>query len=78
MKNKNLKNTLNGTMVLAVALLVGCSPQFSEPKINDIKYRKHEYIVFRVDGQYGQTYVHDPDCSCYNITNKSHESNKRK
>lgn len=64
----NTKTTLKIATALAVAcsaLLAGCSPRYETPEIHDVKYRNHQYIVFRVEGNYGQTYVHDPDCECH-------------
>lgn len=57
---------LTTILFVASALLVGCEkPQnYQTPLTYDVKYRGHNYIVFRVSQNFGQSYVHDPDCQC--------------
>ena len=53
--------------VLCIALLAGCGekPQnYQRSLVYDVDYRGHHYLVFRVDENFGQTFVHDPDCKC--------------
>lgn len=52
--------------LISYALLsVGEKPgNYQRPLVYDVCYRSHNYLVFRVDGNVGQTYVHDPDCPC--------------
>lgn len=33
--------------------------------ISETDYKGHHYIIFREKLNYGQTYVHDPDCPCH-------------
>ena len=53
--------------VIGCILLSSCSgAQYDNPTIREYTYKGHNYLIFTVDGNYGQTYVHDPDCPCHN------------
>ena len=55
------------TAVMAMFLFSGCGDaDYSRPTTRKVTVEGHDWIVFRVDGNYGQTYVHDPDCRCRN------------
>jgi len=36
----------------------------AETHITKTIYNNHSYLIFKIDGQFGQTFVHDPDCLC--------------
>ena len=38
---------------------------FGSVLIKEIKYKNHNYIEFKDEGTYGQGWVHDPDCECF-------------
>ena len=59
-----MKSILVAVMFL---FLVGCGCQeqaYQTPVVRQFEYHGHKYLIFRVDGNFGQTFVHDPDCSC--------------
>ena len=53
--------------VLAVVFIVwlsaGCAARFDLPIVErDVTIAKHVYKVIHVSGNYGQSYIHDPEC----------------
>ena len=50
---------------MAMIFLAGCA-DYTKPITRKVTVEGHDWIVFRVSGNYGQTYVHDPDCRCRN------------
>ena len=34
--------------------------------IKEIVYKNHSYLEFKDSGMYGQGWVHNPDCKCFN------------
>ena len=64
---KNVCRIVALVAVASMPLLAGCGekPQnYQHPLVYDVDYRGHHYIVFRVNENLGQTFVHDPDCPC--------------
>lgn len=62
-------NKLIVTLLVMVAT-TGCA-DYNNP---DIKTRTdimgHEYIVLTVDGNYGQSFIHNPDCLVRDLKDK--------
>ena len=61
-----MKSILVAVMFL---FLVGCGgldqeQAYQTPVVRQFEYHGHKYLIFKVNGNFGQTFVHDPDCSC--------------
>lgn len=58
-------------LVLGIALLNRAfRAEYGRPVTLDVEHRGHKYIMFRVENNYGQCYVHDPDCPCKSTPTK--------
>jgi hypothetical protein len=58
------RSSMRLVLILAILFFSGCA-DYHYPKIRETEYKGHHYLIFKVNGNYGQTYVHDPDCKCY-------------
>lgn len=61
---------------ISCLLLVSCYTDGTKPVNNDkgiggevyvkeITYKSHSYLEFKDKGVYGQGWVHNPDCKCF-------------
>lgn len=51
--------------IIIVVLLISCENYRTYSTVVDIYiYEGHKYLIFRVPGNFGQTFVHDPECIC--------------
>lgn len=61
---------------ISCLLLVSCYTDGTKPLNNDkgiggevyvkeITYKNHSYLEFKDNGVYGQGWVHNPDCKCF-------------
>lgn len=60
---KNVRSITALVAVVSMLLSAGCA-DVHHPMTDRIHREGHDWIVFRVNGNFGQTYVHDPDCPC--------------
>lgn len=51
------------TLLTAVLVIRHGSP--NKIAVNDAEYLGHNYLIFKVKGNFGQTFIHDPDCKCH-------------
>lgn len=63
MKSLTKLPTLLAVCLILLLVCGGCSADYLNPDDKgDVVIDGHTYKVFTVDGNYGQSYVHDPDC----------------
>jgi len=52
-------------IAIIVFVVIGLTKSFkNETHITKTIYNNHSYLIFKIDGQSGQAFVHDPDCLC--------------
>ena len=78
-QNKEIKmktKILHYVLAVVFALLSGCAESdYTKPlSTAEVDIKGHHYLVLREDGNFGQTYVHDPDCLMKDIGRKTPSS----
>ena len=58
---------MNKILILCGALLLtACAADYQNPRSYSTTINGHDYLIFKVDGDFGQSYVHSPDCKMEN------------